>query len=243
MGLADLTPGAEPLRRRRLLQRQGGRRRGGPASARRALRLVQSLDDRDLRRGSDGRQQLAHGVEVAKRLARFHFSRKVRRAVAGVQRQRDEAPCLAQLRVVAEEIVPLIEQGLQQSVDVQLAARIVPTLRTRTPGRRPRTPGCRPRTRGGRRMRGRRPRVRGRPARMRAGGPRTDMRTDPRPTRVVAPVGAVAVAHVPRDIGCEPHAQRLQARFDPLLGREGGSRPVRSVHTADSISNNAMRSP
>ena len=169
MGLADLAPGTEPFRRWGLLEREGRRCRGGLASARRALRLVQSFDDRDLRRGTDGRQQFAHGVEVAKRLARSHVSCKVRRAVAGVQRQRDEAPRLAQVRVVAEEIAPLIEQGLQEGIDVQLSSGFVPAC----------------------------------------------------PARVVAPVRAMAVAHVFGDIGSEPDAERFQTLFDSLLGRTG----------------------
>ena len=131
MGFADLAPGTEPFRRWRLLERQGSRRRSGLASTRRTFCLVQSFDDPDLRRGSDCRHQLAHGIEVAKRLPRSHCPCKVRRAVAGVQRQRNEAPRLAQPCVVSKEIAPLIEQRLQEGIDVQLSSGFVPACPAR----------------------------------------------------------------------------------------------------------------
>ena len=192
MGLADFAPRAEPLRRWRLFERQGCRHRGRLASARRTFRLVQSFDDRDLRRGPDGRQQFAHGVEVAQRLACSHFAREVRRAVAGVQRQRNEAPRLAYLCIVSEEITPLVEQRLQEGIDVQLSSGFVPAC----------------------------------------------------PARVVAPIRAMAVAHVCGDVGSEPDAERFQALFDALLGRTGSFGPaVIRAHAAPSRSTNSIRSP
>ena len=60
----------------------------------------------------------------------------------------------------------------------------------------------------------------------------------------VAPIGAVAVTHVPGDAGSDPDAQRLRTRFDPLPGRErslGLTDPC--AHAAASSSTSSIRSP
>ena len=127
VGLADLAPGTEPFRGGRLIEGETRRRRGGLAPACRALGLVQPLDDRGLRHGPNGGDKLAHRVAIAERLARPQIAREVRGAVARIERKGDEAPRLPKLRVEPEEIAPLIEKGLEESVDVQLASGLVPT--------------------------------------------------------------------------------------------------------------------
>ena len=86
---------------------------------------------RRLRRGPNGGDKLAHRVEIAERLARPQVAREVRGAVARIERKGDEAPRLPKLRVAPEEIAPLIEKGLEESVGVQLASGLVPARSAR----------------------------------------------------------------------------------------------------------------
>ena len=64
------------------------------------------------------------------------------------------------------------------------------------------------------------------------------------PARVVAPVRAMAVAHVFGDVGSEPDAERFQTLFNSLLGRTGsfGLAGIRA-HAALSRSTISIRSP
>ena len=125
VGLADLPPGAERGWRRGLLQRRGSLFLCRGRTVGRALFLIELFEDGDLRFGASGGEKLAHGVEVAQRLARIHASLEVRGSIAGVHGERDEAPRLPDLVVEAEQFAPVVEQRLQQRVDIELAALVV----------------------------------------------------------------------------------------------------------------------
>ena len=125
MGLADLPPRSERGWRRGLFQRRSALLQARRPAVGRTLFLVELFEDGHLRAGADGGEKLAHGVEVAQRLARIHGAREVRGAVAGIHGERDEAPRLPDLLVEAEQLAPVVEQSLQQRVDIELATLVV----------------------------------------------------------------------------------------------------------------------
>ena len=133
---ADLAPRAQPFRGRRLVEGERPGLRRAPGAVGRALLLVEPLDGPGLRRGAHRRRELTHGVQVAQGLPCRHLAREMRGAVARVHGVGDEAPRLPQIRVVPEQVLPVVEQGLEQCVEVEVSggfvaarpARMVPPM-------------------------------------------------------------------------------------------------------------------
>ena len=131
VGLAHLAPGAQLRPCRRLVEIQFGRFAGSDRPVGRPLLIVKRIEALSLRVGAHGNQKLAHGIEVAQSLARFHRAGEMRRAVARVEAQRNETARPSEFRVVAKQVVPVVEQRLQERVDIQFIAGIGPARAAR----------------------------------------------------------------------------------------------------------------
>ena len=133
--------------------------------------LVQPLNRRLFVLRTYGREQLAHCVEIAQCFAGAQLAAEVRDLVSGIQRMGDEASRLAYRLIIAEEVIPVVEQCLQKPVNIQLGLPI-PAAST---------------------------------------------------ARTVPPPLAMPVTHVLRDVGAQPHTNRLETPVDSFsrLGRRG----------------------
>ena len=124
MRLADFAPRAEASGCGRLVQGQCLGRRGMLATLLRQLLVVECSDEPDLRSGTNRERQLAHGIEVADRLAGRHPAGEVRGAITRIHGDRDVASRLPQPSIVREEVPPVVKQGLQECVDVRFSGPV-----------------------------------------------------------------------------------------------------------------------
>ena len=82
-----------------------GRRSGtgsGSCAVRRALFLIDFLDDFSVLAGANCGRQLSHGIQIAQRLPAGKFAGKMRHTIAGVPCQKDKASGFPQSLIVSE---------------------------------------------------------------------------------------------------------------------------------------------
>ena len=144
MRQGDLDPGLQRLaagrlgalgRRRQVELRRGGRRRRRRGRRRRghagaALRVIGGfqLGLERLRR-LEQRREFDEGVQVAQRVGVAQRQVEMGDGVARVERLREQAPRLVRrlaIELVAEHLLPIVEHGLEQAVDVERIVRFLP---------------------------------------------------------------------------------------------------------------------